>query len=480
MPLKKIYELINRFMPAIVGLCIILESAFFLIATPPGHIPDVWAHVYRVSGIVNGDVVVKPVHARSMLQNVSSGAVGGTVDCAWLDYSLAQYDGYDPAVALLESLPSDACANTSSGTVDLPYNNAGINSPVAYTPQVIGVAAGKLFGLSASTTYRLAEIIMLAVYAVFMFLAVNALRAWRVPIGVLLSLPPIVKRASFAFSADSFTQAVVLLFSCLLIREILGPRSIMRHVWQLAVVGLVMAMCKFIYVPLVLLMLPLMWASRCSGQQVMIFSRKRAVPVLGSITLCAAWIMFWLKINDWYTTTPMLVSYGQMNAHKHALLTQPTVMLDAVHDILWSILHAQANLNNASDHRGIAVCWMLIACILLELFIASVMQFGTRFIQANPQTAAKQDTHVTHKSPNLLYLWVIALFCIGIILLTYLALWLQYNPADSLGVNGVQYRYFLPLAVLFGFVFLETAKQTQLNLFQLRPHAAITRGQAGR
>lgn len=29
MPLKKIYELINRFMPAIVGLCIILESAFF-------------------------------------------------------------------------------------------------------------------------------------------------------------------------------------------------------------------------------------------------------------------------------------------------------------------------------------------------------------------------------------------------------------------------------------------------------------------
>ena len=34
----------------------------------------------------------------------------------------------------------------------------------------------------------------------------------------------------------------------------------------------------------------------------------------------------------------------------------------------------------------------------------------------------------------------------GIILLTYLALWLQYTPADATGVDGMQFRYFLPLS----------------------------------
>ncbi|GHM61352.1 hypothetical protein MCC00055_12230 [Bifidobacterium longum subsp. longum] len=37
----------------------------------------------------------------------------------------------------------------------------------------------------------------------------------------------------------------------------------------------------------------------------------------------------------------------------------------------------------------------------------------------------------------------------GIILLTYLALWLQYTPADATGVDGMQFRYFLPLSGIF-------------------------------
>lgn len=37
----------------------------------------------------------------------------------------------------------------------------------------------------------------------------------------------------------------------------------------------------------------------------------------------------------------------------------------------------------------------------------------------------------------------------GIILLTYLVLWLQYTPASVTGVDGVQFRYFLPLSGIF-------------------------------
>ena len=45
--------------------------------------------------------------------------------------------------------------------------------------------------------------------------------------------------------------------------------------------------------------------------------------------------------------------------------------------------------------------------------------------------------------------WYACAVATGIILLTYLALWLQYTPADATGVDGVQFRYFLPLSGIF-------------------------------
>ena len=45
--------------------------------------------------------------------------------------------------------------------------------------------------------------------------------------------------------------------------------------------------------------------------------------------------------------------------------------------------------------------------------------------------------------------WCACAVATGIILLTYLALWLQYTPADATGVDGMQFRYFLPLSGIF-------------------------------
>ena len=60
----------------------------------------------------------------------------------------------------------------------------------------------------------------------------------------------------------------------------------------------------------------------------------------------------------------------------------------------------------------------------------------------------KHGRRLTYVLP-LPYAWLIVLLCIGDILLIYLALWLQYNPSGTVGVDGMQYRYFLPLSALF-------------------------------
>ena len=136
------WKRLNRLMPALAA-AVILAMGFMLIAvTPAGHIPDVWAHTYHIDGIVNGDVLARPVDSTSILHS-GSGNVGGCVSRDWIQFSIDHYDGYDPAAVnadFLERYGMGSAANTTC--VDTPYNNAAVNSPVAYLPQLAAFAIG--------------------------------------------------------------------------------------------------------------------------------------------------------------------------------------------------------------------------------------------------------------------------------------------------------------------------------------------------
>lgn len=162
---------------------VILLMGFVLIAvTPAGHIPDVWAHTYRIDGIVNGDVLARPVDSTSILHS-GSGNVGGCVSRDWIRFSIDHYDGYDPAAVNADFLERYGTGSTAAGSgtnststanttcVDTPYNNAAVNSPFAYLPQLAAFAIGADSTLTPGTTYVLAEVIMLLVYAGCMFAA---------------------------------------------------------------------------------------------------------------------------------------------------------------------------------------------------------------------------------------------------------------------------------------------------------------------
>lgn len=455
-------------MPLLAALCVLFEGVYFMAITKPGHVADIWTHVYRIDAMLNGDLIARPVSSRSLLHNTDNGVVGGAVDRAWVEYSLHNYDGYDPGVVLADTLHDDH----TSPTLDVPFNNTATNSPVAYLPQLAGFALGRALHLDCGATYRLAEIIMLFVYALMVFCAVALLPRWRIPIGLLVCMPPMTRYAPFAISADSFTQAVILLFSCMLIRELIGRRTL-RGTARLALLGLVLAMVKFIYVPLALLMIPLIVddgstvgtarstaVPTLGNSKRLRVSRERVMPVVAGIAIPGIWTVFWLKVNSWYTNAPMMVSYAEMNERKHMLLTQPGVLTKAIGDVCHAIIHAQSNMNAPAQSKGIAACWAAIVLVLLALILRTAASHWD-----GPQPVSQADALHAHplyvqttagKPASIATPWLIWLVCTGIVLLTYLALWLQYNPADNIGVDGMQYRYFLPLAALFGFVLLES------------------------
>ena len=93
------WKRLNRLMPALAAAVILLMGFMLIAVTPAGHIPDVWAHTYRIDGIVNGDVLARPVDSTSILHS-GSGNVGGCVSRDWIQFSISA-DSMAQALCLL-------------------------------------------------------------------------------------------------------------------------------------------------------------------------------------------------------------------------------------------------------------------------------------------------------------------------------------------------------------------------------------------
>ena len=427
------WKRLNRLMPALAA-AVILAMGFMLIAvTPAGHIPDVWAHTYHIDGIVNGDVLARPVDSTSILHS-GSGNVGGCVSRDWIQFSIDHYDGYDPAAVNADFLERYGMGSTANTTcVDTPYNNAAVNSPVAYLPQLAAFAIGAASTLTSGTTYVLAEVIMLLVYAGCMFAAVAALPRWRLPMALLLVSPPLIFRYSFAISADSMAQALCLLFACLLFSCMADPRAGNGRLAALMTVGVLMGMSKFTFTPLLLLgFLALIPCHSAARHPLPRLTAPRIAIVAAGNIIGFAFLAAWMKLTGWFTTTPSIVSYEAMTAKKSQLFADPFGahgLFGAIASIARAIITGQSNLDSRMQTLVILSLWAVLAVLLIVLIVATAKRvFSARMGW---------------------FWWYACAVATGIILLTYLALWLQYTPADATGVDGVQFRYFLPLSGIF-------------------------------
>lgn len=421
---------IRKLMPLVTAIGVVLIGGWYMLTTAPGHVPDIWSHIYRISGIVNGDVMARPVDSVSYLHG-GTGNVGGRVDWEWIEYSQQHYDGYDPTVVRPDSIN----VSDESGA-DVPYNNTATNSSVAYLPQLVAFGIGKLAGFSADVTYHFAELLMLLTYAGCAAISVALLPRWRIVVGLAMICPRLIRYSAFAISADSFTQALAFLFTCMVFRS-LHQRVSNGYCAAVACVSVLLAMGKFVYTPMVVLALLIPWV-------------QRAIPVEGPsvrincvssiwrdprLWICAAgnvlaflWLFSWLKATSWFVNTPMIVSYDQVVEKKTAMLSGPDGMMEALRAVFSAIVHGRANLGRQSDGLAIMMFWTLWVVVAVLLLVASVAR-------AMPARL-------------LVFWWCVVAVSTGIMLLTYVALWLQYTPVGVTVVDGMQHRYFFPLVIL--------------------------------
>ena len=121
-----------------------------------------------------------------------------------------------------------------------------------------------------------------------------------------------------------------------------------------------------------------------------------------------------------------------MTAKKSQLFAEPfsaNGLFGAIASIAHAIITGQSNLDSRMQTLVILSLWAVLAMLLIALIAATAKRvFSARMGW---------------------FWWCACAGATGIILLTYLALWLQYTPANATGVDGVQFRYFLPLSGIF-------------------------------
>ncbi|RSX53721.1 hypothetical protein D2E25_0027 [Bifidobacterium goeldii] len=390
---------------ALVALCGVLG----IILTPPGSTPDVWAHVYRVDAMLNGDVIARPVRATSDYHPDAEHNTGGWVSDDVIAFSLANNRHY------VSGLVNAASVTVRDGQCgEVPFDNTAVYPPIAYLPQLAAFAAGRLLRLDAAWRFYLAEVFQLAVYLAAVWIGLRLLdgiplsRWFRLLTGLLsvcLAVPD-----SFMFSPDSTVVALSLPLACVLIRCLQSDRLGAGDCILLVGTTGVLALSKFAYAPCLLMTLLPMIAHRRTPV------RSRLILVAGCV-LSVMLLLAWLKLGTGFATNPSRVPYDEVRQRQRELLAAP-------HRFLPRMFYSIVRLQGWSwwEPPLLFLFWTLTVAALMLTVIA------------------------WRRDRRRLLFWLISWTAVmGCVTLVYAAIWTQFTLTGQAGVVGINSRYFLPL-----------------------------------
>jgi uncharacterized membrane protein len=267
MAIWKVPEKAFLWIGAIVGVCLVL-------LTPPFQVPDEYQHFYRAYQLSEGQI----------LADYHVGECSG--------YTRDRQDipcsgGYLPKSLLVtvrqvsppnlrgsaevQQNPQDIFA-----LLDLPlqpsdrtfirFQGAALYSPVPYIPQIIGIAVGRILGVSPLIMFYLARFVNLLAWLGLGYWAI-----WKTPmvswLFALLLLMPMSLFQAGSLSADAVTNGLVFLLTATFLQYSLAKTTISdRDLWFLGILCLGLPLVKPAYIPLIFLFL-LIPASKINSEK---------------------------------------------------------------------------------------------------------------------------------------------------------------------------------------------------------------------
>lgn len=361
------------------------------------------------------------------------GEVPAGIDTA-MKYAFVDYTVHPPEP---HKLVHDPAAYQRLGAAPLTaekhiawFTNTAAYSPVAYVPAAVGIRLGELVGANVGTMVLLTRLAGLLSYVLIVGWALYCLREYRIGwVVAAVALLPIAVFQAGNVTADTVTNALAILVSVLLVKALFLRQQLTRpETVGLLVSAVLLPLTKPTYLLLALLVVVVPGGLWC----------WRHGRVVASVCAAAGTIGFglWMRLaaptgagtslmrpkNEWYTVDPGRQFQGVL----HDPIRFGGVFLASVarRDREWF-----TEFFGQLGFSGVMVPGLSVVACLLALVVAAGV--SERFEQPRGR-------------------WVVA--CLVVLALSvgmiYGTLYLSFTPVGYYIIDGVQGRYFVPLAVL--------------------------------
>lgn len=253
----------------VVKMVIVFISlgVLYFIHCPLGMVPDEPNHFFRAFEISCGNLISN---------HIGENGVGGNI----LPEALKYYTDNSSVIDW-------------KNTVKITFGNTSLYSPLTYFPQVIGIKLARYFTDNVSMIFYAGRL-----SGFLICIALSTLALYVVPFGkniiYAVMLCPLTFQEMISLSPDGFTISLALLFLAYILNLCYKKRNIERYdLVALSIIGIFLALCKIVYV--VLLLLILMLPNKKYKNERKIVFYKIAFILIGIIIN-----LIWLKISSGY------------------------------------------------------------------------------------------------------------------------------------------------------------------------------------
>lgn len=321
------------------------------------------------------------------------------------------------------------------------FTNTAAYSPVAYVPAAVGIRAGEALGLDVGGMVLLTRLAGLLSYLLVVGFALYALRAYRIQwLAFTVAVLPIAIFQAGTVTADTMTNALALLVSALLVKGLFLGREYSRAetlAYLAATLLLPLSKPTYILLAMLIVLVPVRRFAFFGKVADSGFDWRRLVP-WAFAGVGGASFLAWTAVaaptgegmglmrpqHQWYTVQP--------DEQLGEILGDPIGFLEVFRDSL--IYRDQLWFTQFFGELGFAYIEVPATAVLGCLLALAVgVGIGDRM----------DATSATRWRTTLIALTIAA----GVAMI-YVTLYMSFTPVGYYIIDGVQGRYFVPLALL--------------------------------
>jgi len=328
------------------------------------------------------------------------------------------------------------------------FPNTVIYNPIPYAPQVVGILIGKFFNASPLVLIYLARIVNLLFFLILAYLAITTtpIHKW---VFCLLCLTPTNVFQVASASADAFTYGICFLtVACFLSYALEEERKLKSvDIVKIFVISLLAVLSKQAYVllPLLFLMIP-GWKFTSI--------RNRLISFLALMAVCVGSLAAWSA-----AVKPIFLPYrvDQPISPEEQL----RFIMSAPFYYVWMVIR-EYTFNfwfYFKSFSGQLTWWDLYVPDFLPIVVFAILIAFALF--------DKDSNYVLPRWSKAIF----TLIFIGTAFIVATLLYMTWSPIRGSGIEGVQGRYFIPIAPLFFLLFYN--KKVEWILFDSYAHKLV-------